>query len=199
MKWLVLFLLIPSLCFGADKKLDKNIEFLKTRVEKFGSSDYFVDLWGDDDIMQTIKDSGLTNKHALYVDSHGLRTLTDFVIRPDERVFKPMLKYPPWYKIKDIAMVLGVETNNVHNVYFSACNSKDGFRAADVRKVFPNATNICHVPSGYKGNTKFFVEAITGYPKDDPKRICRPLWANLYLPNAKTPYKVIIANRSLLE
>lgn len=192
LKHIALLLLVPQMLMAANKA-----DLLKSRTQAFGPSDYYIDLWGSDDTLNAIKENGLTNKHALYVDSHGIDSFSYFVIRPDDSILNG--KTAPWFRVKDIAKVLGTNTTNIHNVYFAACNVGGAFDSLEVKKFFPNATNIVHVPRRWKGNDEFFVQAITGFPKDIPNGNCRPLWAELYLPNSSKPYRTVIANRSLLN
>jgi len=191
MKSLVIILLIPQILFGANKK-----ELLASHTEKFGPSDYYIDLWCQGNVLDCIKAHGLTNKHALYVDSHGISSFSYFVIRPDNRVTKG--KTPPWYRVKDIAKSLGTNTTNIHNVYFAACNTGNTFDLDEVRQCFPNATNIVHMPGKWEGHEDFFIQSMCGHPEDKPRGKFRPYWAELYLPGGKKPYCTMIANKSLL-
>lgn len=191
-KFLVFILLIPQVILAVNKK-----ELLASRTEKFGPSDYYIDLWGADNILAHIKEHGLTNKHALYVDSHGLDSFSYFVIRPDNRVTNG--KTPPWYRIKDIANSIGNDRTNIHNLYFAACNTGNAFDLDEVRKHFPNATNIVHMPGKWKGRTDFFLDSIIGFPKDIPDGRYRAYWAELYMPGGKKPYRTVVANTSLLQ
>jgi len=180
----------------------KSSSFLKSKTQQFGESDYYIDLWGKDDIVNKIKLSGITNKNALYIDSHGFGSYGYFVLRPDNRIlgkFQPT----PWYRIKDLSKVLGTNSTNIHNIYFAACNLKGTFDVKEVREYFPNATNIVHVPRGYKGNSENFIAAITLSMEEanlesfEPE--FAPLISELFLPNSKKPYKTLISNKSILK
>lgn len=197
-KFLVFILVIPQVLFGANKK-----ELLASHTEKFGPSDYFIDFWCETNTcagstLDHIKAHGLTDKHALYIDSHGIDSFSYFVIRPDNRVTNG--KTPPWYRVKYIANSLGNDRTNIHNLYFAACNAGNAFDLDEVRKSFPNATNIVHMAGGWKGRDDFFLASIVGSLKDmpEPEGRFRPYWAELYMPGGKKPYCTMIANKSLL-
>src|SRR6185436_4672315 len=104
------------------------------------ATDFYIDLWGTG-LMAEIQQAGLTNKHALYVDSHSLASFGYNVYRPSDRCSKRHF----WYRMRDFAVTLGPATNSLHNIYLSGCNTDNQFSLQEVKQYFPCATNIVHV------------------------------------------------------
>jgi len=93
---------------------------------------------------------GLTNNHALFINSHGKGVKTRhgvrYVFYPHEDVGARE------FFIEDIAAAVGADNvPKIHNLIISACNTDSSFSAKEVRKCFPNATNIIHSAAGQAG------------------------------------------------
>ena len=103
--------------------------------------------------------SGLTNNHALFINSHGTGIKTKHGVRytfyPHEDIGTGE------FFIEDIAAAVGAENvPKIHNLVISACNIDSSFNAKEVRKYFPNATNIIHSPAGQAGYQEMIFQVL---------------------------------------
>jgi len=187
-----------------------------------------MDMWAGRNMEQILRLNGLTNNHALFINSHGkggqgpLRTRFGFY--PHTEVLKGNGESPV-YSVRDLATVLGPESAAaIRNVYLSACDVESCFSASEIKHFFKNVTAVAHTPKGEAGYQPMFYEAIV-----NPSWEIQPLYetrvhtligksafevgveriagarklnvyvAELFLPTAKKPYGQRVAGRELLE
>lgn len=193
-----------------------------------GESNHFLDLWPGPKTADLARGCGLTNNHALIVNSHGrsVSTLRGARYRyyPHDALLAPGQKVP-YFSAADLARVVGIENiPNIHNILIAGCNEGGGFSAKELRKWFVNATNITHMAEGERGYQPMFFQALTLASAEieplyetsastaggkaefqigrDPVRGAirfSPYVAELFLPGAKTPFHTGVAGRELLD
>jgi len=186
--------MVAGSCFAGD--------FLKENVVKLGPTDFYVNMWTDDSVGQTIKTMGLTNLHALYIDSHGGAGAGGFgyTIFPHESRTKKFLRY----SIGDVAKILGNDATNIHNFYLGACNVEGNFVPSFIFKHFPNVTNITYVKNAKAFNATFIPAIIctnnsSKITKNEDGESMKPLISELYVKGKKKPYLTKIAGRETLH
>ena len=183
-----------------------------------GESNFYLDLWQPPKMRIIAPASGLTNNHALFINSHGKGVKTKSGIRhvfyPHEDIGKGE------FRIEDIAAAIGADNiPSIHNVVISACDTDSSFDAKEIRKAFPNATNIIHSAAGQAGYQEMLFQLLlaesaqieTLYQTragDDefeitnrPVRGCKkmaPYVASLFRPGQTQPYRTQKAGRELL-
>lgn len=162
--------------------------------------------------------SGLTNNHALFINSHGKGVKTKGGVR---HVFYPHEEIGNGeFFIEDIAAAVGAENvAKIHNIVISACNVDSSFNPKEVRTHFPNATNIIHSAAGQAGYQEMLFQLllaessqietlyqsrdddddfeITNTPVRGSKRMA-PYVATLFRPGNSEPYGTQKAGRELL-
>jgi len=183
-----------------------------------GESNYYLDLWQPPKMRVIAPGSGLTNNHALFINSHGKGVKTKEGVR---HVFYPHADTGEGeFFIEDIAAVVGADNvAKIHNIVISACDMDSSFNAKEVRKHFPNATNIIHSPAGEAGYQEMLFQLlladssqietlyqfrgddedfdITNTPVRGSKRMT-PYVATLFRPGRSEPYRTQKAGRELL-
>jgi hypothetical protein len=183
-----------------------------------GESNFYLDLWQPPKMRIIAPGSGLTNNHALFINSHGKGVKTKAGVRyafyPHEEIGNGE------FLIEDIAAAVGAENvPQIHNVIISGCNTDSSFNAREIRQHFPNATNIIHSAAGQAGYQEMLFQLLlanspeieTLYQSragDDefeitnrPVRGCKkmaPYVATLFRPNQPEPYRTQKAGRELL-
>ena len=194
-----------------------------------GESNHYFDLWDETSTLPVLaRVNGLTNNHALIIDSHGKAGLSrhgsGYGLYPGERLVPPGSQ-TPYFSPRDFAAVLGPQiAASIHNIVIAGCNLEGRLRSAEFREAFPNATNVTYMTPGELAFKPMFYQAIvepsaevrTLYgrplPQSTPGRYeCRvqraptldahPLGvyiADLYLPGAPKPYRTVRAGRELL-
>jgi hypothetical protein len=127
-------------------------------------SNYFIDLWSDQDLRSFAVACQLTNNHALFINSHGksltTRQGTQYAFYPHARLV-PRHRKTPAFGVADLAVVMGSAAEQIHNVILSGCNTEGAFSAQEVRRCFVNATNITHMSAGEMGYQTMFRQALT--------------------------------------
>lgn len=162
--------------------------------------------------------SGLTNNNALFINSHGkgikMKRGLRYVFYPHEEIGKGE------FFIEDIAAAVGAQNiPKIHNIVISGCNTDSSFNAKDIRKTFPNATNIIHSAAGQAGYQEMLFQLLlaessqietlyqTRLPDGDFEMHNRPVRgskkmspyvASLFRPGQNEPYKEQRAGRELL-
>lgn len=218
--------LAPQGEFGGDLAL------LRQRHEppqRPGESNHYFDLWNDTSSLSVLaRVNGLTNNHALFIDSHGT---AEPVLRGRRYGLYPAKSLVssggkiPHYSPRDFATVLGRETSaGIHNIVTAGCNVEGLLRSAEFRQHFPNATNVTYMTPGEKAFKPMFYQAIVlpsseirvlyGKPsrancgRDEceiqrvPSPDAHPLGAyiaDLYVPGGRKPFRTIRAGRELLD
>ena len=193
-----------------------------------GESNHYFDLWSEAALPVFTRVNGLTNNHALFVDSHGKTGCSvrgsGYGLYPSESL-APSGHNPPCYSFRDLAQVIGPEqAAQVHNVLLAACNAEGRFRSAELRRYFPNATNITYMTPGELAFKPMFYQAIA-VPSGEIRRLfgrqrpvksgqveCEILTADardarrlglylsdLFLPSGRKPYRTVQAGRERLE
>ena len=192
-----------------------------------GESNHYLDLWSPSALPVLARINGLTNNHALIVDSHGealCATQSGYAFYPNGAMVPP--GHPsPCYSARDLATVLGREqAASIHNLLLAGCNREGRFRSAELRRHFPNATNVTHMAAGELAFKPMFYQAIVlpsseirtlfgktrrtsdGGVECEIRRMPSPeasalgaYVADLYLPGAPRPYRTVRAGRELLE
>jgi hypothetical protein len=193
-----------------------------------GESNHYIDLWSPGSLPLFVRLNGLTNNHALFVDSHSKAGCsargTGFGFYPRVALLEPGAK-TPHYSAGDLATVMGPDlAATIHNIVLAGCNEEGRFRSAEFRRHFVNATNITYMEPGKLAFKPMFYQAILlpsaevkplyGNPRrvsperiecdivDEPRRGTRPLGtyiADLYLPGGRKPYQTRKAGRELLD
>lgn len=212
---LALFLFAASAAF-ADRTVILKDHFAGPAVT--GESNYYLDLWEPPKMRSIAPSSGLTNNHALFINSHGKGVKTKSGIR---YAFQPHeLVGQGEFFIEDIAALIGPKNvPNIHNVVISGCNTDSSFSARQIRKHFPNATNIIHSPPGQAGYQEMLFQLllsesaqietlyqfragdddfeISNRPVPGSKKLS-PYIATLFRPGRTEPYRKQKAGRELL-
>jgi hypothetical protein len=184
-----------------------------------GETNFYLDLWEPPKMRVIAPASGLTNNHALFINSHGKGVKTKrglrYILYPHEEVGTDK------FFIQDIAAAVG--THNVakiHNIVISGCNTDSSFSTKEIRKYFPNATNIIHSAPGQAGYQEMLFQLllsdssqietlyqsrddddeleITNRPVPGSTRMA-PYVASLFLPGKPEPYRQQKAGRELLS
>jgi hypothetical protein len=183
-----------------------------------GESNFYLDLWQPPKMRVIAPGSGLTNNHALFINSHGKGVKTKGGVR---HVFYPHEEIGNGeFFIEDIAAAVGAENvAKIHNIVISACNVDSSFNPKEVRTHFPNATNIIHSAAGQAGYQEMLFQLllaessqietlyqsrdddddfeITNTPVRGSKRMA-PYVATLFRPGNSEPYGTQKAGRELL-
>ncbi|MDB6032216.1 MAG: hypothetical protein JWM16_2554 [Verrucomicrobiales bacterium] len=184
-------------------------------------SNYFVDLWDNGELRDYARDHGLTNNHALFVISHGggIHTLLGPRYAYFPELKGAVSKSKALFSARDLAQVLGPNgVAGIHNLVIAGCNFENTFSSAELRLLFPNATNVVHSLPGKNAHETLFRHALI-YPSRDVRTLysqpdnfqagtfderwrakkAQPYIAELFLPGALLPYKIQTAGRELLE
>lgn len=193
-----------------------------------GESNHFIDLWPGLKIRDFARECGLTNNHALIVNSHGRAVGallgSRYRFYPHDALLQPRQKRP-YFSAADLARVLGpASTSRIHNILIGACNEEGAFSSRELRRHFVNATNITHMAEGERGYQPMFLQAIAGCsgqieplyetpvhtagrapeyqignePRPGSTKLS-PYVADLFLPGAKEPFQTRIAGREIIE
>jgi len=190
-----------------------------------GQSNQYIDMWEGQTLQSILSMHGLTNNHALFVNCHGKRISSGrFAFYPHQSLIKSGMALP-YYSARDLANVLGAQrAANVHNLVLAACNAEGALSTKELRKIFPNATNIVHCIAGELGYQPMYLQAIvtsswnvksvyewrekndrgeyqyvTGHtPVDGAKRFAA-YTAELFKPGTDEPFRVQRAGRELLD
>jgi hypothetical protein len=190
-------------------------------------SNYYVDMWAGRNMEQIVRMNGLTNNHALFVNSHGTggqgASGNRFAFYPHSDILHENRK-THFYSVRDLATVLGPQkAAAIQNIYIAACDLEKCFSATEIKRFFPNVTSVVHTPTGKAGYQAMFYESIV-----NPSREIQPLYeikvharsgeigfevgtdatpgarklhpyvADLFLPAGKRPYRTQVAGRELL-
>jgi hypothetical protein len=188
-------------------------------------SNYFIDLWEGENLRTVTSIHGLTNNRTLFVNSHGKRTADGgYALYPHQSLLSKD-RSVPYYSMADLAGIMGKSAvSNINNIVLSACNTEGALNAKEIRKSFPNATNIVHCAAGELGYQAMFFQALVNHsskvkpiyewaerndrgeiqyltapvPNRNAKRFA-PYVAELYTPNGTKPFSVQRAGRELLD
>lgn len=189
-----------------------------------GESNHYIDMWGGPALRELALAAGLTNNHALLVNSHGKAVRTS---QGWEYVWYPRIKNAdetePAFSAADLAAILGPSAREIHNILLSGCNKEMAFSPAAVRKYFVNATNIVHAPVGQLGYQPMFfqalfnlstevrplyetssanergqIEFILDYTPGPNSTLLTPYIAELFELGQKKPFRIQTAGRELL-
>jgi hypothetical protein len=217
-----------SFDFEDTGELAGDLDFVRKHYiapEAAGDTNYFIDLWEGQSLQSLVRSHGLTNNRALFVNSHGKRTEDRrFALYPHSSL-GGQEGSGPYYSFADLARMMGpVAVSNVHNIILSACNAEGALDPKEIRKAFPNVTNVVHSSSGELGYQAMYFQAIVNHsskvkpiyewsernergeveyltapvPAKNAKRFA-PYIAELFLPGAEKPFAVQRAGRELLE
>ena len=209
-----------------------DLDFLRdcyTGPDEEGGSNHYFDLWRAGALPVLARIHGLTNNHALFVDSHGKAGCSPrgsgsgYGFYPNEAVLEPGQKVS-YFAAGDFAAVLGpANAAQIHNIVLAGCNEEGRFRSSEFRRHFINATNITYMSPGELSFKPMFYQAIT-LPSDEIKPLygrlrrreggaeteilhapvpgAQPLGSyisELYLPGASKPFRTQKAGRELLD
>lgn len=151
-----------------------------TGPEVEGGSNHYFDLWRDGSLPVLARVHGLTNNHALFVDSHGKSGCSKrgpgsgYGFYPNDTVL-PADRKIPYFSAADFATVLGpTNAAQIHNIVLAGCNEAGRFRSSEFRRHFPNATNITYMSPGELSFKPMFYQAITV-----PSEEIKPLFGKL--------------------
>src|ERR1043166_3818758 len=106
-----------------------DLRFLRrfhTGPEVRGESNHFIDLWSPGGLSVLARVNGLTNNHALFVDSHGRAGCSSrgsgYGFYPHQALLAPGQK-APCFSPGDLATVLGPESAaTIHNIILAGCD-----------------------------------------------------------------------------
>ena len=89
-------------------------------------------MWAGQKIRQKISAGGLTNNHALFVNSHGKRIATRtgprYAFYPHESFVKDGGP-TPYFSAADLARIVGpAHTHKIHNILIAGCNAEGSFK-----------------------------------------------------------------------
>jgi hypothetical protein len=209
--------------YGGDLRL---LRGFCTWPEK-GESNFFFDLWEPGNLATFARVHGLTNNHALLIDSHGAEHLSwkgvQFVFQPKVSAVSGGAN-PPIYSVRDVARVLGRSAADVHNIVVAGCNEGGAIEAAAFRRYFVNVTNVIHMTAGERSYKPQFYQMLIQHsteleplfeklvsmdgrevrseilraPVEGSKRLG---WyvANLFRPGESKPFRRQRAGRELLD
>src|SRR5262245_6965247 len=208
-----------------------DMDFLRdcyTGPDDEGGSNHYFDLWRPGALPVLTRVHGLTNNHALFVDSHGKGGCSHrgsgYGFYPSEAVLEPGQKVS-YFSAGDFAAILGpTNAAQIHNIVLAGCNEDGRLRPSEFRHHFINATNITYMKPGELSFKPMFYQAITLqseeikplYGKlhwrdgggaatevlDRPVPGAQPLGSfvsELYLPGADKPFRTQKAGRELLD
>ena len=206
-----------------------NLNFLRKHhtAPASGESNHYIDLWTPGALPVLARVNGLTNNHALFVDSHGQGGCVPgngYGFFPQQSLV-PAGTRTPYYSISDLAATLGTAAaQSIHNVVLAGCNEEGRFDSREVRRYFPNATNVTHMVAGQLAYKPMYYQAIVHRVEDirplyglntrqragrvetrivnEPTPGAKPLGnyvADLYLPGGRAPFRTRPAGRDLLE
>src|SRR5882724_5656927 len=101
---------------------------------------------------------------GLFVDSHGKagcgRASGGYGFYPNHALLQRG-QTTPYFSPGDLAQVIGAkEAANIHNVVLAGCNVEGRFRSSEVRRHFPNATNITYMTPGELAFKPMYYQAI---------------------------------------
>lgn len=192
-----------------------------------GESNHYIDMWGETPLRELALAAGLSNNHALLVNSHGKAIHT---AHGQEYVFYPRMKElegsddQPMFSAADLAAALGLAASEIHNIVLSGCNKESALSAVELRKYFVNATNIVHAPAGQLGYQPMFFQALfnvstevhplyetprankrgeieytVDYTRRSKSKVLLPYIAELFKPGKAEPYRIQTAGRELLD
>ena len=225
---LLLRLAMPRAAAGCEGELGGDLAFLReycTKPESAQETNYYIDLWEGQHLQSIASLNGLTNNHALFINSHGKRSDSgQYVLYPHQSLLSKSAA-PPSYSPADLARVLGDSAvSNIHNIVLSACNAEGALSTKEILKAFPNATNVIHSAAGELGYQAMFLQALVNHsskvkpvyewaernergeleyltgpaPYRNSKRFA-PYVAELFTPGSTKPFAVQRAGRELLE
>ena len=193
-----------------------------------GESNYYFQMWDGPTIRALTTSSGLTNNHALFINSHGkgiVRGLTArYAYFPHQALLDPS-KNAPCYSAGDLARMIGpANVGQIQNILIAGCDTDRAFRAAELRKYFVNATNITHAAPGQFGYQPMFLQAVLNlsaaiqplyetreksasgrieyFMGAEPARHATqlsPYVADLFRRGENDPYRTQLAGRELLD
>ena len=133
-----------------------------------GESNFYFDLWEPGSLSAFARIHGLTNNHALLIDSHGADRRSwkgrQFVFRPGRAM--GLVPPPPMYSIRDVARVLGRSASEVHNIVIAGCNEAGALDSAAFRSYFVNATNVIYMAAGQRSYKPQFYQMLTQHSED---------------------------------
>jgi hypothetical protein len=188
-----------------------------------GESNHCLDLWTGGGLHGLLRAAGLTNNHALFINSHGEEVNGRYALYPHAKVAPPGAR-TPHFSAADVARVLGPEAAaQVHNVLIAGCNAEGAFRAEEFRRSFPNATNVTHTAAGELGYQPMFQQALLSRSSEvetlyesarrnksggveytlsnkasKGAKKFSPYVAELFRPGEMKPYRTQVAGRELL-
>jgi hypothetical protein len=209
--------------YGGDLRLLRSF----CTLPRDGESNFFLDLWEPGNLASFARLQGLTNNHALMIDSHSTEHLSwkgrQFVFRPGTAA---MTAGAPasLYSIRDVARILGPSATEIHNIVIAGCNEAGVLDPAVFRRYFVNATNVTYMAAGQRSYKPQFYQMLTQHSEDqeqlyervisrEGQRVCseicrspvegsRPLgWyvADLFRPGEVKPFQRQRAGRELLD
>jgi hypothetical protein len=159
----------PALSPEARGEYGADLGLLKTHYsppQQRHESNYFIDLWSDQDLRMFALACGMTNNHALFINSHGTGLATahgiEYVLYPHASLLQPKEKIC-YYSAADMARLLGADANRIHNLVLASCNTSGAFDARALRKYFVNATNVIHMAAGEPGYQSMFRQVFTSH------------------------------------
>jgi hypothetical protein len=143
-----------------------------------GESNHYFDLWEPGSLPTLARVQGLTNNRALFIDSHGSERLSwkgaQYVFRPRDAHGKT--EHLSSFSIRDVSNVMGSHASaQIHNVIVSGCNLGGSLKAADVRRCFPQATNVTYMAAGKLAYKPIFYQFLTEHSRD-----IRPLYGQVF-------------------
>lgn len=211
--------------YGADLNL---LAKFYTPPQSPGESNHYIDMWAGRTTRDYLVAHGLTNNHALVINSHGGALPYGLSARhayyPHDSLL-PRHQKTPYFSVQDLARLLGPENaKQIHNIVLAGCDPDRSFDSQELRKHFINATNITHTVAGEMGYQSMFLQALFSDSADirplyeSAKRNPQgkmeyhlnkapagnavkltPYLAELFRPGETKPFRTQVAGRELLE
>ena len=129
---------------------------------KRGHSNHIIDMWAGNTLAGVLLNAGLTNNNMLVINSHARGIQTTEASRHayySHEAFIGLGRKPDYFSAADIANTIGRKAvKRIHNIVLAGCNREHTFDANELRKLFPNATNIIHMTAGEAGYQPMFLQ-----------------------------------------
>lgn len=138
--------------FKADLKLLQNYYHAPANDRE---SNHLFDMWEGGKLAMYVRHAGLTNNHALIINSHSRSVFSRWrnrqALYPHDSLV-PEGECEPLFSPRDLAHFLGPKRSAaIHNIVVGGCNLWGEFDNEAWRRHFITATNIVHVSEGDPG------------------------------------------------
>jgi hypothetical protein len=135
-------------------------------------SNHYFDLWEPGSLADFAAIYGLTNNHALIIDSHGTDVFSwggpQYVFRPNRQAVHAQTDANlPTFSIRDVVRIMGRRAaDSIHNVIIAGCNEAGALKTTELRRHFVNATNITYMTPGHLAYKPSFYQTLIRHSQD---------------------------------